>query len=122
MSKLYDAVHTAIGRGARTTDEIVGECSRMGLPYRPETVELFLRLSHEAVERDGAWSRTGRSKQDRVVAGLQKAFASGQTYMPMDRLSRFLDEGEPVTVDDIVTACATTGAFRVKGNLILRVQ
>jgi|SRR5947209_2443027 len=122
MSKLYDAVHAAMARGAQTTEEIVGECTRGGLRLRPETVELFLRLSHETAERGGAGSRSGRSKQDRVVVGLQKAFASGQTYMPMDRLSRFLDDGEAVTADDIVAACAATGAFRVKGKLILRVQ
>ena len=122
MSNLYDSVTAAIARGARTMDEIVSECSRAGLPYRPQTVKLFLRLSKEAVECEGAWHRTRRSKQDRVVAGLQKAFAAGQTYLPMDRLSRFLDEGEPVTADDIAAACALTGAYRVKGTLILRVK
>jgi hypothetical protein len=122
MSELCDAVHTAISRGARTTDEIIGECSRAGLSYRPETVALFLRLSHATIERDGAWRSSARSKVDRILAGLQKAFATGQTYIPMHRLSRYFDDGEPITADDIVAACAQTGAYRAKGKLILRVQ
>jgi hypothetical protein len=122
MSKLYDAVHAVLARGSRSTEEIVSECRRAGHTCRPETIELFLHLLHETVEREGSWGRKGGSKHDRIMTGLQKAFAAGQTYLPMDRLSRFLDEGEPITGDDIAAACKDSGEYRVQGKLILRVQ
>jgi hypothetical protein len=122
MSKLYDAVHAVLVRGSRSTEEIVSECRRAGQTWRSETIELFLRLSRETVEGDGAWGRKGGSKHDRILTGLQKAFAAGQTYLPMDRLSRFLDEGEPITGDDVAAACKESGQFLLQGKLILRVQ
>jgi len=122
MSKLYETVYAVLTRGPRSTEEIITECRRAGQTCRPETIGLFLQLSRETVERDGTWSRKGGSKHDRILTGLQKAFAAGQTYLPMDRLSRFLDEGEPITGNDIATACKESGQFRVQGKLILRVQ
>lgn len=122
MSKLYDAVHAVLSRGLRSTEEIVTECRRAGQTCRPETIELFLHLSRETVERQGAWCRKGGSKRERIAAGLQKAFAGGQTYLPLDRLSRFLDDGEPITGDDIANACRESGHYRLQGKLILRVQ
>jgi hypothetical protein len=120
MSKLYETVYAILARGPRTKEEIVTECRRAGLACRPETIALFLHLSHEAVERDSAWSRRAGSKQDRILTGLQKAFASGQSYLSIDRLSRFLDEGEPITADDIAAACKDSGIYRLQGKMILR--
>lgn len=120
MSKLYETVHVVLARGPRATEEIMTECRRVGLTCRPETIGLFLHLSHETVERDGAWSGKGGSKHGRILTGLQKAFAAGQTYLPMDRLSRFLDDGEPITIDDIDAACKESGQFRLQGKIILR--
>jgi len=54
------------------------------------------------------------------LTGLQKAFASGQTYLPVDRLSRFLDDGEPITGDDIAAVCKESGQYRLQGKMILR--
>jgi len=120
MSKLYETVQAVLARGPRSTDELLTECRRAGQTCRPETISLFLHLSHETVERDGTWRRKGGSKHDRVLTGLQKAFASGQTYLPMDRLSRFLDEGEPITVEDIDAACRASGQFRRQAGFIHR--
>jgi hypothetical protein len=120
MSKLYETVHAVLARGPRSTEEVITESRRAGQTCRPETIGLFLQLSHETVDRDGTWSRKGGSKHDRILTGLQKAFAAGQTYLPMDRLSRFLDEGEPITGDDIAAACKESGQFRLQGKLILR--
>jgi hypothetical protein len=122
MSRLYETVHAVLARGPRCTEEIITECRRAGQSCRPETITLFLHLSHETVDRDGTWSRKAGSKNDRILTALQKAFASGQAYVPMDRLSRFLDEGEPITGDDIASACKECGQYRVQGTLILRVQ
>lgn len=122
MSKLYDAVHAALVGGARTTEEIVNECRRAGHACRPETIELFLHLSQEIVEREGVWGRKRGSKHDRIMTGLQKAFAGGQAYVPMDRLSEFLDDGEPISGDDISAACEAGEPYRVQGKLILRVR
>lgn len=121
MSKLYEAVHAVLARGPRSTEEIVAECRRAGYACRPETVELFLRLSRETAEREGIWSRKLGSKTERILAGLQQAFAGGQTYLPMDRLNRFLDDEEPVTGDEIAAACQESGRFKVQGNLVLRI-
>src|SRR5438128_890657 len=120
MSKLYKKVHAVLGRGPRSMEEIITECRRAGLACRPETIGLFLHLSHETIEGDGTWSRKGGSKCDRILTGLQKAFASGQTYLPMDRLSRFLDEGEPITADDIAAVCKDSDQYRLQGKMILR--
>ena len=122
MSKLYEAVHAVLARGPRSTEEILTDLRRAGQACRPETIGLFLHLSHEMVERDGTWSRKGDSKYDRILSGLQNAFTSGQTYLPMDRLSRFLAEGEAITGDDIVTACRESGQYRLQGKMILRTQ
>ena len=122
MSKLYETVRAVLSRGPRSTDEIITDCRRAGQICRPETIGLFLQLSHETVERDGTWSRKGGSKHDRILTGLQKAFAAGQTYLPMDRLSRFLNEGELITGGDIAAACNASGQYRVQDKLILRVQ
>jgi hypothetical protein len=121
MSKLYDAVHAVLARGSRSTEEIVTECRRAGQTCQGETIELFLRLSHEIVAHEGAWGRKGRSKHERIMTVLQKAFSAGQTYLPVDRLSRFLDEGELITGDDIAAACKESGQYRLQGKLILRV-
>ena len=120
MSKLYDAVHGVLARGPRSTEEIIAECRRPGLPYRPETIQLFLRLSREIEQRDGVWSRRGGSKQQRLLVALQKAFASGGTYVPIDRLAEFLDAGDPVTQEDIATACNASGLYCLQGRFILR--
>jgi len=87
---------------------------------RAETIGLFLHLSHETMEREGTWGRKRGSKYERILTGLQKAFASGQTYLPVDRLSRFLDDGEPITGDDIAAACKESGQYRLQGKMILR--
>jgi hypothetical protein len=120
MSKLYETVHAVLARGSRSTEEIVTECRRAGQTCRTETIGLFLQLSHETFQRDGTWSRKGGSKHDRILTGLQKAFAAGQTYLTMDRLSRFLDEGEPISGDDIAAVCKESGQYRLQGKLILR--
>lgn len=120
MSKLYDVVHGALARGPRTTEEIIAECWRPGLPYRPETIQLFLRLSREIEQRDGTWSLQGGSKQQRLLVALQKAFASGGTYVPIDRLGQFVDEQDAVTQEDIAAACTASGLYRLQGRFILR--
>jgi len=120
MSKLYDTVHAVLSRGPRSTEEIVTDCRRAGLTVRAETIGLFLHLSHETMEREGTWGRKRGSKYERILTGLQKAFASGQTYLPVDRLSRFLDDGEPITGDDIAAACKESGQYRLQGKMILR--
>jgi hypothetical protein len=120
MSKLYDMVHAALAKGPRTTDEIIAECRRPGLPCRPETIQLFLQLSREIEQRDGAWTLRESSKRQRALGALQKAFDGGKTYMPIDRLAEFLDEDNPMTQDDITAACEESGQYRVQGRFILR--
>lgn len=120
MNNLYETIHAVLARGPRSAEEIITECRRVGQICRPETIGLFLQLSHDTVERDETWSRQGGSKHDRILTGLQKAFAAGQTYLPMDRVSRFLDECEPITGDEIDAACKESGQFRRQGKLILR--
>jgi hypothetical protein len=120
MSKLYETVHAVLARGPRSTDEVVTECRRAGQACRLETIGLFLLLSHGVVEREGAWSRKGGSKHERIIVGLQKAFAGGQAYLPADRLSQFLDEGEPITREDIAAACEESGQYRLQGTMIVR--
>jgi hypothetical protein len=121
MSHLYDAAVSALAKGPRTTEQIVTECRASGLRCRPETIELFLRLSHEIVEKEGNWSRRRGSKQDRIVDALARAFASGQAYLPIAQLARVLNEGEVITEDDIRSACEASGGYRLKGQFILRV-
>ena len=120
MSKLYETVCAVLARGPRTKEEIVTECRRAGLACRPETITLFLHLSRQLAETDGAWRRRANSKPDRILTVLQKAFASGQTYISIDRLSQFIDETEPLTADDIAAACKDSGLYRLEGKLILR--
>jgi hypothetical protein len=113
-------VHNILTRGPRTTEEIIAECRRPGLPYRPETIQLFLRLSREIEQCNGTWSLRGGSKQQRLLAALQKVFASGATYVPLDRLAQFMDEQEAVTQEDIAVASDTSGLYRLQGRFILR--
>jgi hypothetical protein len=120
VSQLYDVVHGILARGPRTTEEIIAECRRPGLPYRPETIQLFLRLSREIEQRNGTWSLRGGSKQQRLLVALQKVFASGATYVPLDRLAQFVDEQDAVTQEDIAVACDTSGLYRLQGRFILR--
>jgi hypothetical protein len=120
MSKLYEAVETALAKGLRTTEEIVGECRRSGLGVRPETVELFLHLAREFRQTDGGWGRGGGGKADRIVSAIQNAFAAGGAYVPVERLARFLGPGDPVTVEEIDAACRASGQFRRQGKFLLR--
>ena len=120
MSQLYDMVHDILVRGPRTTEEIIAECRQPGLPYRPETIQLFLRLSREIEQRNDTWSLRGGSKQQRLLVALQKVFASGATYVPRDRLAQFVDEQDAVTQEDIAAACDTSGLYRLQGRFILR--
>jgi len=113
-------VHNILARGPRTTEEIIAECRRPGLLYQPETIQLFLRLSREIEQRNGTWSLRGGSKQQRLLVALQKVFASGATYMPIDRLAQFVDAQDAVTQEDIVAACDTSGLYRLQGRFILR--
>jgi hypothetical protein len=110
-----------LARGPRTTEEIIAECRRPGLPYRPETIQLFLRLSREIEQRNDTWSLRGGSKQQRLLVALQKVFASGATYVPLDRLAQFVEAQDAVTQEDIVAACDTSGLYRLQGRFILRV-
>jgi len=114
-------VHDILARGPRTTEEIIAECRRPGLPYRPETIQLFLRLSREIAQRNGTWSLRGSSKQQRLLVALQKVFASSATYVPIDRLAQFVDEQDAVTQEDIAAACNTSGLYRLQGRFILRI-
>ena len=120
VSQLYDVVHSMLARGPRTTEEIIAESRRPGLPYRPETIQLFLRLAREIAQRDGTWSLRSSSKQQRLLVALQKAFASGGTYVPIDRLAQFVGEQEAVTQEDIAAACDASGLYRLHGRFILR--
>jgi hypothetical protein len=120
VTKFYDVVHGALGKGPRTTDEIIAECRRPGVSCRAETIQLFLRLSREIEYCDGLWYRRSSSKQQRIQGALQKAFASGGTYIPLDRLTEFLDEQEPVTQEDIAIVCEESGQYSVQGRFILR--
>src|SRR5215510_10949119 len=109
-----------IRQGVFMTEEILAECRRPGLPYRPETIQLFLRLSREIEQRNGTWSLRSGSKQQRLLVALQKVFTSGATYMPLDRLAQFVDEQDAVTQEDIAAACDTSGLYRMQGRFILR--
>jgi len=120
MSGLYDAVHGAIAKGATTTEEIVAECGRSGLRCRQETVRLFLQLSRELVERDGVWSQRQGTKQQRILKAMDRAFETGQTYVTVDRLAKYLNGGEAVTSDDIAETCDQIGTYRLQGRVILR--
>jgi hypothetical protein len=113
-------VHDILVRGPTTTEEIIAGCRRPGLPYRPETIQLFLRLSREIEQRNGTWSLRGSSKQQRLLVALQKVFASSATYVPIDRLAQFVDEQDAVTQEDIAAACDTSGLYRLQGRFILR--
>jgi hypothetical protein len=120
VTKFYDVVHGALGKGPRTTDEIIAECRRPGVSCRAEMIQLFLRLSREIEYRDGLWYRRSSSKQQLIQEALQKAFASGGTYLPLDRLAEFLDDLEPVTQEDITIVCEESGQYSVQGRFILR--
>lgn len=122
MNNLYDTVHAVLAKGARSTEEIVAECRRPGLNCRPETIELFLKLSKEIDRRDGLWASRTRSSNDQIISALQQAFSGGQTYLPIDRIGKYLDSSvsESLTTDDITAACEASGQFRVKGKFIVR--
>jgi hypothetical protein len=124
MSKLYDTVHDVLAKGPRSTEEIVAECRRPGLNCRPETIELFLELSKDIDRRDGQWASRSRSSHDQIIGALQQAFSGGQTYLPIDRIGRYLDASvsESLTKDDIAAACEATGTFRLRGGFIMRVS
>ncbi len=49
-------------------------------------------------------------------------FSSGQTYLPIDRIGKYLDASvsESLTTDDIVAACEESGQFRVRNKFIVR--
>ena len=122
MSKLYDTVHAVLAKGSRTTEEVVVECRRPGLSCRPETIELFLELSKEIDLRDGLWASRTRSSHQQIIDALQGAFSGGQTYLPIDRIGKFLDNAvsESLTTEDIIAACEESGQFRVRGKFIVR--
>jgi hypothetical protein len=120
MSRLYEAVAAALAKGPRATEEVVAECRRSGLAVRPQTVEIFLRLSRDFHQHDAMWSRTGQGKSERIVAALQQAFAATGAYVPIQRLAPFLGERDPVTVEDIDLACQQSGQFRRQGKFIVR--
>jgi hypothetical protein len=119
MSQLYDAVSAAVSRGARTTDEILAECHRSDLTCRPETIELFLKLSRVLSGQTGPWSSAKGSKEERILAALAAAFSGRQTYLPVNRLANHL-EGEAVTAEEIASACHSSGLYRMQGSMILR--
>lgn len=120
MSKLCEVVHAILAKGPRTTEELIAECRRPGLPYRAETIRLFLQLSWEVEQRDGLWSHRGSTKQARIFGALQEAFASGATYLPTEKLGEFLDKDEDVTPTDIAAVCEESGQYRMQGRFILR--
>lgn len=120
MTKLYDMIHGALGKGPMTADEIIAECRRPGVSCRAETIQVFLRLSREIEYRDGLWYRRSSSKQQRIQGALQKAFAGGGTYIPLDRLAEFLDDQEPLTQEDITIVCEESGQYSMQGRFILR--
>ncbi len=122
MSKLYDTVHDVLAKGPRSTEEIVAECRRPGLNCRPETIELFLELSKEIELRDGRWVSRSRSSNQQIIGALQQAFSGGQTYLPIDRVGKYLDAevSESLTKYDIEAACEEGGQFRIRGNFIVR--
>ena len=122
MSTLFETIQSALSTGPRSTEEVVTACRRTGAPWRAETVELFLRLASDLTERDGLWQRICHDKPGRILAALQTAFAGGQTYLPIAGLSRYLDSGDAITVEEIAAVCEQTGQFRLQGRLILRVQ
>ncbi|TWT64407.1 hypothetical protein [Rubinisphaera italica] len=120
MSKLYDAVHGVLAKGPRTTEQIVAECRRPGLPFRPETIELFLELSKEIEQRDGNWQLPGQHRADAISEAIDKAFADGKTYVPIDQIGKHLDEDQAVTDDDIGEVCEERGKYQIKGKFIVR--
>jgi len=120
MSKLYDAVHAALAKGPRSTDEVVAECRRPGLPFRAETIELFLELSSEIVSDGGVWSLKGRGRSDAIATSIDKAFADGKTYVPIDQLGKYLDDDQTVTKEDIEKLCEDRGTYQIRGNFIIR--
>jgi hypothetical protein len=40
--------------------------------------------------------------------------------MPIDRLTEFLGEDNPMTQEDITTVCEESGQYRVQGRFIMR--
>ncbi len=120
MSELYTSVHAALARGAKTTDEIVAECRRPGLNCRPETIELFLELSKEIEQRDGKWQLKSKSRSAEIEESIDRAFASGKTYVPIDQLGQYLYEDQNVSKDDIDRTCEETGKYQIRGKFIVR--
>jgi hypothetical protein len=120
MSELYTSVHAALARGAKTTEEIVAECRRPGLNCRPETIVLFLELSKEIEQRDGKWLLKSKSRSTEIEESIERAFASGKTYIPIDQLGQYLNEDQNVSKDDIDRTCEETGKYQIHGKFIVR--
>jgi hypothetical protein len=53
--------------------------------------------------------RKNGSKHDRMLAGLQRAFAGARAYLPLGRQARLLDERELITGESILTVCKESG-------------
>ena len=81
---------------------------------------LFLRLSHEIEEEKGQWTNKGRSKQQRILAALARAFEKGSAYVPVARLGEYLGSNEPLTLEEIAAVCEKSGDYRLQGKFILR--
>lgn len=120
MSKLFDAVHGVLAKGPRTTEQVVAECRRPGLPFRPETIELFLVLSKEIEQRDGQWLLPSQHRADAIAESINKAFADGKTYVPVNQIGKYLDDDQAVTDDDIKEVCEERGQYQVRGKFIIR--
>lgn len=120
MSELYTAVHGALARGAKTTEEVIADCRRPGISLRPETIELFLELSKEIEQRDGKWQLKSKSRSAEIEESIERAFASGKTYIPIDQLGQYLYEDQNVSKDDIDRTCEETGKYQIRGKFIVR--
>ena len=57
-----------------------------------------------------------------IIDALTQAFSAGQTYLPIERIGKFLDDAasESLTKEDIIAACEESGQFRLKGKFIVR--
>jgi hypothetical protein len=120
MSRVNAVVKVVLAGGERSLEEILAECRQRGLTCRAETVEVFLRLAREVEERDQRWRLRGRSAGQRIVAALDKVFASAGAYVSVERLAQHLDQDTHVTLEDIAAACEESGRYRLVGKLIVR--
>ena len=120
MKNLYDTIHSIFSKGPRSTEDVISECRRAGLPFRSETVELFLHLSREVQLRDERWELRQGSTADEIARSLEKVFAGGQAYVPIDQLNKHLKGDQSITVDDIDKVCEERGQYQVKGRFIVR--